>query len=71
MDVVLTGLSAGQQTDILVPNWMIGKPAAFDVTVVSPCNLITLIEAGAIDVSQQLVKPRFGSTRTMIPSAGN
>ena len=24
--------------DILVPNWMIGKPAAFDLTVVSPLN---------------------------------
>ena len=28
-------------------NWMIGKPAAFDVTVVSSLNPITLIEAGA------------------------
>ena len=49
--MVLTGLSAGQQTsrpaDILVLNWMIGKPAAFDVTVVSSLNPITLIEAGA------------------------
>ena len=33
--------------DILVPNWMIGKPAAFDLTVVSPLNSATLNEAGA------------------------
>ena len=33
--------------DILVPNWMIGKPAAFDLTVVSPLNSRTLNEAGA------------------------
>ena len=33
--------------DILVPNWMIGKPAAFDLTVVSPLNSNTLNEAGA------------------------
>ena len=32
--------------DILVPNWMIGKPAAFDLTVVSPLNYTTLNEAG-------------------------
>ena len=34
-------------SDILVLNWMIGKPAAFDLTVVSPLNSNTLIEAGA------------------------
>ena len=39
--------SLSRPADILVPNWMIGKPAAFDVTVVSPLNPITLIEAGA------------------------
>ena len=33
--------------DILVPNWMIGKPAAFDLTVVSPLNSNTLNKAGA------------------------
>ena len=33
--------------DIHVPNWMIGKPAAFDLTVVSPLNSNTLNEAGA------------------------
>ena len=38
--------SLSQPADILVPNWMIGKPAAFDVTVVSLLNPIALIEAG-------------------------
>ena len=33
--------------DILVPNWMIGKPAAFDLTVVSSLNSNTLNEVGA------------------------
>ena len=36
-----------QPADILVPNWMIGKPAAFDLTVVSPLNSNTLNETGA------------------------
>ena len=34
--------------DILVQNWIIGKPAAFDFTVTSPLNLTTLTEAGVI-----------------------
>ena len=34
--------------DILVPNWMIGKPAAFDLTVVSLLNSNALNEVGAI-----------------------
>eukprot|EP00731_Ephydatia_muelleri_P007211 Em0003g1459a len=33
--------------DILVPNWLSGKPAAFDLTVISPLNSKTLNEAGA------------------------
>ena len=33
--------------DILVLNWMIGKPAAFDLIVVSPLNSNTLNEVGA------------------------
>ena len=32
--------------DILVQNWIIGKPAAFDFTVTSPLNLTTLTEVG-------------------------
>ena len=33
--------------DILVQNWMIGKPAAFNLTVASPLNPTILPEAGA------------------------
>ena len=33
--------------DFLVPNWALGKPAVCDLTVVSPLNSNTLIEAGA------------------------
>ena len=27
-----------QPADVLVPNWDLGKPAAFDLTVASPLN---------------------------------
>ena len=30
--------------DVLVPDWMIGKPAAFDITVTSPLNPSTFTE---------------------------
>ena len=30
---------------MLVPNWVLGKPAAFDITVTSPLTPITLHEA--------------------------
>ena len=39
--------SLSRPADILVPNWLSGKPAAFDLTVVSPLNSKTLNEAGA------------------------
>lgn len=32
--------------DILVPNWSLGKPAAFDLPVTSPLNSKVLLEAG-------------------------
>ena len=32
--------------DILVPNWSLGKPAAFDLSVTSPLNCNILLEAG-------------------------
>ena len=32
--------------DILVPNWSVGKPAAFDLSVTSLFNLNTLLEVG-------------------------
>ena len=31
--------------DVLVPNWDLGKPAAFDLTVASPLNQSILNEA--------------------------
>ena len=39
--------SLSRLADILVPNWTIGKPAAFDLTAVFPLNSTTLNEAGA------------------------
>ena len=38
--------------DVLVNNWHLGKPAAFDLTITSPLNPMTLTEAGM----------RFGSS---------
>ncbi|KAL5470899.1 hypothetical protein EMCRGX_G028953 [Ephydatia muelleri] len=40
-------VSNSRPADFLVPNWTLGKPAAFDLTIVSPLNSNTLIEAGA------------------------
>ena len=40
-------VSNSRPADFLVPNLTLGKPAAFDLTVVSPLNSNTLIEAGA------------------------
>ena len=31
--------------DVLVPNWVLGKPAAFDINVTSPLTPITVHEA--------------------------
>ena len=41
-----TEKSHTQPADILVKNWVLGKPAAFDLTVTSPLNPTTLPEAG-------------------------
>ena len=41
--------------DILVQNWIIGKPAAFDLTVTSPLNPTIVIEAGATSGSAAMV----------------
>ena len=38
--------SHSRPADILVPNWSVGKPAAFDLSVTSPLNLNVLLEAG-------------------------
>ena len=32
--------------DILIPHWCVGKPAALDLSVTSPLNPLTLLEAG-------------------------
>ena len=40
------GHSHSRPADILVPNWSVGKPAAFDLSVTSPLNLNVLLEAG-------------------------
>ena len=45
--IIIIIIINSRPADILVPNWMIGKPAAFDLTVVSPLNSATLNEAGA------------------------
>ena len=37
--------SQSRPADYLVPNWSTGKPAAFDITVTSPLNPISLPEA--------------------------
>ena len=55
--------------DILVQNWIIGKPAAFDFTVTSPLNPTTLTEAGITRGSGlQLWQLNFESMGLMILS---
>ncbi|KAL5509321.1 hypothetical protein EMCRGX_G004663 [Ephydatia muelleri] len=41
--------------DVLVPNWSLGKPAAFDHTITSPLNPSILSEAGVMAGSAALV----------------
>eukprot|EP00731_Ephydatia_muelleri_P030030 Em0021g553a len=38
--------SLSRWSDVLVQNWHLGKPAAFDLTITSPLNPTTLTEAG-------------------------
>ena len=38
--------SHSHQADILVPNWSVGKPMAFDLSATSLLNLNILLEAG-------------------------
>ena len=38
--------SHSHPANILVPNWSLGKPAAFDLSVMSPLNSKHLLEAG-------------------------
>ena len=51
--------------DILVPNWSLGKPAALDLSVMSPLNSNVLLEAG-LAAGQAA---RDENTRKMIPDA--
>ena len=39
---------------MLVPNWVLGKPAASDITVTSPLNTSTFTEASAMAGSAAL-----------------
>eukprot|EP00731_Ephydatia_muelleri_P036196 Em0214g2a len=55
--------------DYLVPNWSTGKPAAFDISVTSPLNPISLPEA-KVTVVLQLGWPRCANTPPTTPSAG-
>ena len=57
--------------DFLVPNWTLGKPAAFDLTVVSPLNSNTLIEAGTTSGSAAGIRPKCASTMPTTLSAGS
>ncbi|KAL5483977.1 hypothetical protein EMCRGX_G020399 [Ephydatia muelleri] len=41
--------------DVLAPNWSLGKPAAFDLTITSPLNPSILSEAGVMAGSAALV----------------
>ena len=41
--------------DVLVPNWSLGKPAAFDLTITSQLNPSILCEAGVTAGSAALV----------------
>ena len=43
--------------DVLVPNWDLGKPAAFDLTVASPLNQSIVNEACACD--SRIICPGF------------
>ena len=61
-------IGLGWVGNILVPNWLSGKPAAFDLTVVSPLNSKTLNEAGATG-GQQLVMSKLANLQPMIRSA--
>ena len=45
--------------DVLVPNWFLGKPAAFDLTITSLLNPSILSEAGVMAGSAALVAERL------------
>ena len=37
-----------RSADTLLSNWFLGKPAALDVSITSPLNPLTLLEAGVL-----------------------
>ena len=45
--------------DVLVPDWMLGKPAAFDITVTSPLNPSTFTEASVMAGSAALAAEQW------------
>ena len=68
--------------DVLVPNWVLGKPAAFDLSVTSTLNLNTQVfqeasvTAGSAALAAQIRKHRVNDERCrelglgMYPSCG-
>ena len=40
--------SKSHPADILLPNWFLGRTAALDVSITSPLNPLTLLEAGVL-----------------------
>ena len=38
--------SKTRPADVLLPNWVLGRTAALDVSITSPLNPVTLLEAG-------------------------
>ena len=55
--------------DVLVPNWVLGKPAAFDITVTSPLTPITLHEASVTSGSTAQVAENRKHMPAMTQSA--
>ena len=43
--VMMPNIECTRLTDVLVPNWVLGKSATFDIPVTSPLTPITLHEA--------------------------
>ena len=56
----ITNHSHTHPADLFVPNWVLGKPAAFDLSVTSPLNPTTLLKAsvttGVVALTTELRK---------------
>ena len=63
----LTNHSHTRPADLLVPNWVLGKPAALDLSVTSPLNPTTLLEAsvttGVATLTTELRKHSSNDTK--------